>query len=116
MADLNNIEKKLDLILQKQQELENKMNKMENIINKIESDIYLDEGFDFEIVCPYCNNEFITDIDENKTEVTCPECENIIELDWTGDKDGEFSCGPEGCAGCAGCGQVEEPTDEDDDM
>ena len=81
MADLNNIEKKLDLILQKQQELENKMNKMENIINKIESDIYLDEGFDFEIVCPYCNNEFITDIDENKTEVECPECHNTIELE-----------------------------------
>ena len=45
MADLNSIEKKLDLILQKQQEMENKINKMEHIVNKIESDIYLDDGY-----------------------------------------------------------------------
>ncbi|MBR3249758.1 MAG: hypothetical protein IKF83_03560 [Clostridia bacterium] len=110
MADFNDIDKKLDLILQKQQELENKMNKMESIINKIENDIYMDEAFDFEIVCPYCNNEFTTDISDGKTEVTCPECENIIELDWTGDIDGE-SCGHYGCEGCHGCEH-----DEDDDM
>ncbi|MBR3163012.1 MAG: hypothetical protein IKF17_02790 [Clostridia bacterium] len=111
MADLDNIEKKMDIILQNQQELINKMNKMEKTIKRIENDIYLDEGFDFEIVCPYCNNEFIVDMDEDRKEVTCPECENIIELDFTGDTDDDFECGIEGCSGCHGCGH-----DEDDDM
>ena len=109
MADLNNIDKKLDLILQKQQEIENKISKLEKVIDKIESDIYMEDDFDFEIVCPYCNHEFIVDISDGKTEVTCPDCENVIELDWTGDLDG---CGHDGCKGCHGC----EPEDEDDDM
>jgi len=53
-------------------------------------------------------------VDENKTEVECPECNNIIELDWTGNVDDE----PEhdgcngSCHGCHGC----EDNDEDDDM
>lgn len=112
MADLDKIEKKLDSILQKLQELDNKMIKMETVVKKIESDIYLDEGFDFEIVCPYCNYEFVIDLDENKTEVTCPECDNVIELDWTGDISDDFSCGKGGCSGChGGCEH-----DEDDDM
>ena len=114
MADLNSIEKKLDLILQKQQEMENKISKMENTMNKIESDIYLDDGYDFEIVCPYCNNEFVIDMDETRTEVLCPECKNIIELDWSGNTDDKFACGPDGCAGCSGCGPINY--DEDDDM
>lgn len=108
MADLDNIEKKLDMILQNQQELENKINKLEKSMNRIESDIYSDDNFDLEIMCPYCNYEFMVDMDEDKKEVICPECENVIELDWTGDLDDDFGCGPEGCAGCHGC--------DDDDM
>ena len=87
---------------------------MQGIIDNIEKDIYAEEGFDFEIVCPYCESEFIIDVDENKTEVECPECNNIIELDWTGNVDDE----PEhdgcngSCHGCHGC----EDNDEDDDM
>lgn len=111
MADLENIEKKLDLILQNQHEIESKINNLEKSVKKIESDIYLDDSFDFEIVCPYCNYEFTVDMDEDRTEVTCPECENVIELDWTGDLD-EFECGHEGCGGCHGCGH--DDTEEDD--
>ena len=111
MADLENIEKKLDLILQNQQELENRMSKIENSIKRIESDIYLDDDFDLEITCPYCNNEFTVEMDEDRKEVTCPECENVIELDFTGDVEDDFECGHQGCQGCHGCG-----TDEDDDM
>ena len=93
-----------------QKELEDKVKKMQNILDNIEKDIYSEDGFDFEIVCPYCNYEFIIDIDENKTEVECPECKNIIELDWTGDVDDE----PDGCNGhCSGCSGCD---DEDDDM
>ena len=90
-----------------------KMNEMQQVINNIEKDIYVEDGFDFEIVCPYCDYEFIIDVDENKTEVECPQCQNTIELDWTGDVDEEESkggCSGGSCHGCHGC------SDEDDDM
>ena len=67
----------------KQKELDEKMGKVENIVNHIEKDIYSEEGFDFEIICPYCDYEFVIDVDEDKTEIECPECGNTIELDWT---------------------------------
>ena len=96
-----------------QNQLTSQMNQMQQVINNIEKDIYLEDGFDFEIVCPYCNYEFIIDVDENKTEIQCPECENIIELDWSGDvddgEDGQQGCSGS-CNGCHGC------SDEDDDM
>ncbi len=94
-----------------QKQIEDKMSKMQQVIDNIEKDIY-DEGFDFEITCPYCNYEFFIDVDENKTEVECPECKNMIELDWSGDVDDdpdENNCNGD-CHGCSGCG------DEDDDM
>ena len=78
-----------------QKELDEKMAKMQQVINNIEKDIYAEDGFDFEIVCPYCNYEFIIDLDENKTEVECPECNNIIELDWNGDTNED----EQGCSG-----------------
>lgn len=98
----------------RQQEIERKMSKMQSIIDNIEKDIYAEDGFDFEIICPYCNHEFIIDVDENKTEIECPECNNLIELDWSGDVDDEPSVGGclGDCHGCHGCGSE----DEDDDM
>ena len=97
-----------------QKRLTSQINQMQQVIDNIERDIYSEDGFDFEIVCPYCNYEFIIDVDENKTEVKCPECENIIELDWSGDIDGEEKnqggCQGGNCNGCNGC------NDEDDDM
>lgn len=96
-----------------QKELDEKMSKMQQVIDNIEKDIYSDEGFDFEIICPYCNYEFFIDMDENKTEVTCPECQNTIELDWSGDLDPEENNHDKcqgSCHGCHGCDE------EDDDM
>lgn len=92
-----------------QKELDERISKMQQIIDHIEKDIYSEDGFDFEIVCPYCNYEFIIDLDENKTEIECPECNNMIELDWTGDIDNEQGGCHGHCSGCSGC-------DEDDDM
>ena len=93
-----------------QNKLSAQMTKMQQVIDNIEKDIYSDEGFDFEIVCPYCNYEFIIDVDENKIEVQCPECRNIIELDWSGNIEGDDQQGCSGnCHGCHDC-------DEDDDM
>ena len=96
-----------------QKELDDKMGKMQQVIDNIEKDIYSEDGFDFEIVCPYCNYEFFIDIDENKTEITCPECQNVIELDWTGDTEENDSHNCNGsCGGCHGC----DEEDEEDDM
>ena len=101
----------IDRLEKTQKQIEEKMSKMQQVIDNIEKDIY-DEGFDFEITCPYCNYEFFIDVDENRTEVECPECKNMIELDWSGDindnSDSDVCNGD--CHGCSGCG------DEDDDM
>lgn len=102
----------LEQLENRQKEIEEKMSKMQKLLDNIEKDIYAEDGFDFEIICPYCNYEFIVDLDENKTEVECPECSNTIELDWTGDIDeNNEENGCQGsCNGCHGC------DDEDDDM
>lgn len=96
-----------------QKQLDNKIGQMQQVIDNIEKDIYLEDGFDFEIVCPYCNYEFIIDVDENKTEIECPECQNIIELDWTGEiEEGEEQ---EDCSGsCSGCHGCDTQENEDD--
>ncbi len=95
----------------------NKIEKMQQVIDHIESDIYSDEGFDFEIVCPYCEHEFVIDANEDKNEVECPECKNVIELDWTGDLYDDEDDGCSGhCCGCSGCGDSSDEENEDDDM
>lgn len=101
----------IEKIEETQNQLNLRMSQMQQVIDNIEKDIYTEDGFDFEIVCPYCNYEFIIDVDENKTEIECPECQNIIELDWSGDVDGDGE--NKGCSGnCHGC----HDCDEDDDM
>ena len=110
----------LDHLLEMQKGLENRMDKMQRIIDNIEKDIYSDEGFDFEIICPYCNYEFIADVDENKTEIECPECKNMIELDWSGDTEDDMdSCSGNcsgNCSGCSGCDEEDPEQNDDDDM
>ena len=63
----------------------------------------------FEIVCRYCENEFVIEADEDKKEIECPEYKNIIELDWSGDLCEDDECSGH-CHGCSGCGD----SDEDD--
>ena len=84
----------------KQKEIDDRMQQVQKAVDGIESDIYEeDETYEFEIICPYCNHEFITDISSDiNTEIECPECHNMIELDWNGDEDEE--CVHE----CSGCG------------
>ena len=114
MSDLNqqmeNLLKELKEIKENQEIMTEKIEKMQQVIDHIESDIYSDEGFDFEIVCPYCEYEFVIDADENKKEIECPECKNLIELDLTGDL-----CEDDECSGhCHGCSCCDEPDEEDD--
>ena len=110
---INIKEEKMSKIVQTQQQLEAKMDRMEKIIDNIEKDIYSDEGFDFEIVCPYCDNEFVVDADDEQTQIRCPKCENIIELDWA-EEDDDTGCAEGGCFNCHGC-EIDD-NDEDEDM
>ncbi len=85
---------------EQQKQIDDRMSKIQKAVDGIESDIYEDEeSYEFDIMCPYCNHEFTTDISsEVNTEVECPECHNMIELDWNGDEEEE-------CAhNCSGCG------------
>lgn len=116
MSDM--VDNKLAKVEEKQKELDDKIEKINKSVSEIENDIYDEEEtgeFDFEIVCPYCSYEFVTDLnmlDDEKSEIKCPECNNIIELDWNDDEE-------EGCSGhccdCHGCGDEEE-NEEDEDM
>ena len=105
-----NYENKMENLVINQKSMTDKISKIENSLNKIESDMYEDMPYDFSIICPYCNYEFDTDMEFVNNEIECPECKNIIELDWnTGEKD----CGHN----CCGCGHEEhEDFDEDDEM
>ena len=103
---------KMSELEQKQKEIEDKMSKMQQIIDNIEKDIYSDEGFDFEIICQYCDNQFVIDVDEDKTEVECPVCNNIIELDWSGDVEEDSNCNGS-CSGCHGCDEEMKEQQED---
>ena len=103
---------KMNELEQKQKEIDDKMSKMQQIIDNIEKDIYSDEGFDFEIICPYCDNQFVIDVEEDKTEVECPVCNNIIELDWSGEVEEDSDCNGS-CSGCHGCDEETEEQQED---
>lgn len=100
--------KRMDDLEKYQDELEERLDKVSNTVNLIKKDIYEDEDYDFEIVCPYCNHEFVADVEEElKEEIECPECHNIIELDWDGDDDG--------CSGyCSSCGHHDKCNDEEE--
>lgn len=97
---------RMETIAGTQAVLQEKVENLENELKSLEKELYIDEGSDFSITCPYCNNEFFVECEELKDEVECPECNNIIELDW-GDDCGEHSgCGHD----CSHCHK------EDDDM
>ena len=123
---------KIKEIEKNQSNIEHKMSNIESIVDNIENDIYEDdeEDYEFEVVCPYCNYEFSVDIDSvQKDEIECPECHNIIELDWNEE---QISCSGS-CSHCEEhCLQEDEEkynvedeknkdtnkkeNDEDDDM
>ena len=106
----NMADEKIKNIEEKQKIIEDKMAQVENAVNEIEGDIYETEedNFDFEIVCPYCDYEFITEV-TGRNEIPCPNCNNVIELDWNDEED-------EGCSGhCSGCHGCSEDSDDEED-
>lgn len=108
-------EDRMQRIVEQQAYLDQKMKQVEKTISTIEKDIYVDdeEEYDFQIVCPYCNYEFVTDMDDElKKEIKCSECDNIIELDWNED---EHECCSGNCGSCGhDCKEEHEELEEDD--
>jgi len=107
-------EEKMQNLIINQKALVEKVNKVEEAVSTLEKDIYADDAYDFEIICPYCNNSFIIDFNsEEKTEVKCPECNNIIELDWNDEDEEEHDCMGH-CSHCESFGMCEESDNEED--
>ena len=107
---------KMDKIAFKCKVLDDRMNEIESSIEKIESDIYVkvNEEYDFDVICPYCDTEFSVDFSEGpKESIICPECNNVVELDWDDEHEG---CSHD-CHECGGdCGHDHDEEDNEDDM
>ena len=108
---------KFEKIEKKQSKLDSRVTQIEDTLDEIEDDIYEgemgDDSFEFNITCPYCNNEFVAELDEFKDEIQCPECKNIIELDW----DENCGCDDDGCDCCGHhCHEDNEDIDDNEDM
>lgn len=121
---IDSINKLLD-IENKQSVIEKKVRKLQRDIDNIEEDIYIEQeddndeldifdedccfndGYDFEIICPYCDYEFVADSSsQGEKEMLCPRCHKAIELDWNDEE-----CSGE-CNGCHHSCCQEEYDDE----
>ena len=104
LETLKIIDEKLNNLIIKQKQDELKIEELTARIKNIYEDIYEKEEDGFEITCPYCNFDFYADVDEDFNEIKCPECENLIELDWSGNPDDgtDFGCSGS-CSHCKGC-------------
>ena len=81
---------RLNVMISREKELSKRIVAMEKALDNIQKEMYISPECDFEIICPYCGTEFVEDFSDGmKKEVKCPECENVIELDWN---DEECSC------------------------
>ncbi len=97
-------EDKLNAIIKRQEQEEQKLQELKEKIDNVYEDIYEENDESFLINCPYCNHEFDAEIDEEFNEIRCPECGNLIELDWNGNPDDEKDSGCGGnCSHCDGC-------------
>ena len=84
---------KLSVMLDREKELCKKVNRMEKIITNLEKEVLSSSECDFEIICPYCNAEFVENFEDNNArEIKCPECGNTIELDWNEDEECDEDC------------------------
>ena len=54
-------------IEERQEEINSRINNVQSMVDEIEGDIYEDDNdYEFEIICPYCNYEFTTDMEDNR--------------------------------------------------
>ena len=106
---------RVNVMLEREKELGQKIARMDKVINNIEKEVFVSHDCDFEIICPYCNTEFVADLSSGvEHEVKCPECGNAIELDWHE----EDECCSHHCGGecnCENCMEDDEELDENDE-
>lgn len=96
-------EERLFKVAEKVEQNEQMLNELKRRMDTVYQDIY-DEEEAVVINCPYCGTEFEADIDEYFDEIKCPECQNSIELDWSGNVDDDQETGCSGnCPHCGGC-------------
>lgn len=115
--------KRLNVLNDREKELAKRVEDVERTMDLIKREMFVEpEECDFEITCPYCNEEFVEDFSDGiKNEVRCPECDNVIELDWHEedgcgcghDCDGECDC--EDCDDDCEC-DCDHCEDNEDDM
>lgn len=106
---------RLNVMIDREKELSKKVAKMEKMMNNLEKEVFVSSDCDFEIICPYCNTEFIEEFESGiEHEVKCPECGNSIELDWHEDGGCGHSCGGE-CE-CDNCKEHEEDIEDEEEQ
>lgn len=86
MLYLDELQKIESSYLQKLTTCEQRIDNLENSIRRLDNEIFQiddEEDTDLEpIKCPYCNTNFFIQFDNTRKEIRCPDCKNIIELDW----------------------------------
>lgn len=79
LNELEKIEQNYDFKISRCAE---RIDDLENAVEKIKEE-NSNEEIDVEpITCPYCNSKFLIEYDNSQKEIKCPDCKNIIELDW----------------------------------
>ena len=81
---MDEISKYTEMYISKIDDFNERISNLEKKLDDSE-EIHLTET----ICCPYCGVNFPIEYDDSNHEVTCPECNNLIELDW-GDYDDDM--------------------------
>lgn len=85
MSYLDELQKLESTYKQKVAMCEQRLDNLEINFQRLDNEIFQEdiEDTDLEpIKCPYCNVNFFIEFDSSKKEIQCPDCKNIIELDW----------------------------------
>lgn len=83
---LDKYDEKMNIIESTNLQNSKRLKELEERISSFEKMIELDD-YDIFVTCPYCGFEFQTEYDESITEIPCPECQEIIEIDWSDDEE-----------------------------
>ena len=83
MIYINELDKNNNMNNKKFKNIDNRLLEIENKIELLESEEFEDSEIEGEkIDCPYCNYNFSVEYDISNQEINCPNCDNLIVLDW----------------------------------
>ena len=86
MLYINEIDKKNSINNKKFDNIEKRLLELESRIELLEIEEFEEIAIEGEkINCPYCNYDFSVEYEGTNQEINCPNCDNLIVLDW-----GEF--------------------------